>query len=103
MRWLLLIALGAATTAPAAPLSVSLKPCVNGPALCGSLTRPLDPSGQAPGSIAIRFELFPARDAFQPAIGTIAAGEGGRGYASRGSAGGCLGLFEPLLDRRNLL
>ncbi len=86
-----------------AALAADLVPCAGGPALCGHVTRPLDPAGQVPGSIGIGFEFFPASDTSQPAIGTIAAVEGGPGFASTGSAGGYLGLFRPLLDRRNLL
>jgi len=71
--------------------------------MCGTLTRPLDPAGQVPGTIDIGFQLYPARDTSQPPIGTIVAVEGGPGFASTGSAGGYRGLFYPLMDRRNLL
>jgi pimeloyl-ACP methyl ester carboxylesterase len=81
-----------------------LQPCPHNPAaLCGSLARPLDPAGQVAGTIQIAFQLYPARDGSQPALGTIVAVEGGPGFATTASAGGYLGLFAPLLDHRNLL
>jgi len=84
--------------------SVMLVPCPGQPgAWCGTIARPLDPAGQVPGSINIAFMLYPARDTSQPVTGTIVAVEGGPGFATTGSAGGYLGLFEPLLDRQNLL
>ena len=52
------------------------------------------------GSISIAFQFFPARDAAQ---GTIVAVEGGPGFATIGSATGYIGLFYPLMDKRNLL
>jgi hypothetical protein len=36
-----------------------LRPCPNIPAYCGSLDRPLDPSGSIPGRISIHFEYYP--------------------------------------------
>ncbi len=47
--------------------------------------------------------LYPSRDTTQPVTGTIVVVEGGPGFAPTGSAGGYLGLFEPFLDRQNLL
>jgi pimeloyl-ACP methyl ester carboxylesterase len=77
--------------------------CAAEQAYCGTLTRPLDPAGEVPGTIDIAFELYPARDRTQPVLGTIVAVEGGPGFATTGSSGGYLALFYPLLDRRNLL
>ncbi|MGA2135129.1 MAG: alpha/beta hydrolase [Bryobacteraceae bacterium] len=92
-----------ASAAYGATPSLTLGPCPDNPALCGTFARPLDPTGQTPGSIIIGFELFSAADISQPPLGTIVAVEGGPGFASTGSAAGYLGLFKPLLDRRNLL
>ncbi len=99
MRILLLIALPTLLSAA----GLNLQPCPTAPALCGTLTRPLDPAGQVPGTIDIGFELYPARDTSQPPAGTIVAVEGGPGFASTGSAAGYRGLFYPIMDRRNLL
>ena len=82
----------------------NLRTCPHNPAaLCGTLSRPLDPAGGLRGTIQIAFQYYPARDSSQPALGTIVAVEGGPGYATTGSAGGYLGLFAPLMDRRNML
>jgi pimeloyl-ACP methyl ester carboxylesterase len=102
VRLLLTIAVcGASFALGAEP---NLRTCPHNPsALCGTLWRPLDPAGQVGGTIQIAFEFYPARDGSQPALGTIVAVEGGPGYATTASAGGYLGLFAPLLDRRNML
>ena len=88
--------LAAASTSPAP----NLQPCPVSPALCGTLARPLDPTGEVAGTISIAFQFFPARDGAQ---GTIVAVEGGPGFATIGSASGYIGLFYPLMDHRNLL
>lgn len=97
------VAAAPATTAVAG--APSLKPCpaVLDDAWCGTLRRPWDPTGAVPGTIGIGFAFVPARDTGEPAIGTIVAQEGGPGFPSTGSAGSFADLFEPLLDRRNLL
>jgi len=83
--------------------SLTLTRCPTIQAYCGSLTRPLDPAGQVPGTIDIAFEFYPHLDASQPAAGTIVAVEGGPGYPSTGSRAGYFDLFYPLLDTRDLL
>jgi len=70
---------------------------------CGRLTRPLDPAGDVPGTIAITFTLIPQRDPARPNAGTIVAAEGGPGYSTQGSRYDYAALFEPLLDDRHLL
>jgi len=83
--------------------SVVMEPCLAVLAWCGSLKRPLDPSGATPGSIDIAFEFFPATDPRTPALGTIVAAEGGPGYSTTGSRLYYTGLFAPLMAHRNLL
>src|SRR6202035_1748225 len=39
--------------------SLELRPCLDAPAYCGNLDRPLDPTGAVPGRISIRFEYYP--------------------------------------------
>ena len=80
-----------------------LHPCPTQGALCGRLERPLDPAGAVPGRIGIGFEYYPRRDQTRPALGLIVATEGGPGYATTASRGNYLDLFDPLLDRRDLL
>jgi pimeloyl-ACP methyl ester carboxylesterase len=96
-------ALPRATPEPAA--APRLAPCddVLTRARCGVLPRPWDPTGAVPGTIGIGFALVPASDTSRPALGTIAAEEGGPGFPSTGSAAGYAALFAPLLERRNLL
>lgn len=81
----------------------TLARCPSIPAYCGSLTRPLDPAGQVPGTIQIGFEFYPHLNASQPATGAIVAVEGGPGYPSTGSRAGYLLLFYPLLTTNDLL
>lgn len=83
--------------------TMTLPLCPGLPAYCGSITRPLDPAGQVPGTIEIGFEFYPHRNAGQPATGTMVAVEGGPGYPSTGSRGSYWGLFYPLLDTRDML
>jgi pimeloyl-ACP methyl ester carboxylesterase len=90
----------AATAAPAG----DLVKCRDVPgALCGSVTRPLDPARPAAGSIDIAFELHSAGDTTRPVLGTIVAVEGGPGYSTTASRDYYLELFAPLLERRALL
>jgi pimeloyl-ACP methyl ester carboxylesterase len=101
-----LVAALAATSqpAPAEAATLPLAECdaVEG-ASCGSIERLLDPSDPSAGTIDVSFELHHARDTSAPALGTIVAVEGGPGYASTASRDWYLDLFDPLLDRRNLL
>jgi pimeloyl-ACP methyl ester carboxylesterase len=69
---------------------------------CGTLSRPLDPTGRVPGSIDIGFEFYPHTDAGARA-GTILAQEGGPGYSTTGSRDGYVRLFTPLRTRRDIL
>jgi pimeloyl-ACP methyl ester carboxylesterase len=96
-----------ASPPPRQPLQVGhllLQPCnVGYGAFCGSFTRPLDPSGHRPGTLSIGFEWYPRDDQADPALGTIAAQEGGPGYSTTGSRDGYVRLFNRLRDHRDIL
>lgn len=92
--------------APAGPSTITvgtlqLTRC--GLAYCGVLPRPLDPTGQVPGTIDIGFQFYPQTNSSLPSLGALVATEGGPGYPTTGSASYYLGLFQPLLDQRSLL
>ena len=70
---------------------------------CGSIERPLDPTGAVPGTLAIGFEFYPKRDGTRPSLGTFLPQEGGPGYSSTGTRDAYLSLFGPLRDRRDVL
>jgi pimeloyl-ACP methyl ester carboxylesterase len=82
---------------------LQLAPCPTGNGLCGNLLRPLDPTGKVPGSVVIAFEFFAHRNKSVPARGTIVGVEGGPGFSTANARRLHLGLFEPLLDTRDLL
>ena len=84
--------------------SLTLTPCrhqYNG--YCGSLSRPIDPTGQVPGQINIGFEFYPHTDNTTPPQGAIAAQEGGPGYSTTGSRDGYVRLFTPLRTHRDIV
>jgi pimeloyl-ACP methyl ester carboxylesterase len=70
---------------------------------CGSIKRPLDPTGSVAGTIKIGFEYYPRHDQSRPAIGTILPQEGGPGYSSTGTRDAYVNIFEPLRERRDIL
>jgi pimeloyl-ACP methyl ester carboxylesterase len=77
--------------------SATLTPCVKRyDGYCGSITRPLDPSGKVGGTIIIGFEFYPHPASVGKSIGTIIAQEGGPGYSTTGSRDGYVRLFTPL-------
>jgi pimeloyl-ACP methyl ester carboxylesterase len=76
--------------------------CAKG-AICGSVTRPLDPSGRVPGTIAINYRLYPHTDQNAPLKGTIVSQEGGPGYPSTGTSYDYKLLFAPLRADHDLL
>ncbi len=82
--------------------SIELRPCPNVPAYCGSLDRPLDPTGVIPGRISIYFEFYP-HSGPGPSAGTLVATEGGPGYPATLSRDEYLALFKPLRRRRDVL
>jgi pimeloyl-ACP methyl ester carboxylesterase len=82
--------------------SMELRPCSSAPGLCGSLDRPLDPTGAVPGRISIHFEYYPHSGPDKP-LGTLVATEGGPGYPATLSRDDYLALFKPLLRRHDFL
>lgn len=72
-------------------------------AVCGKVTRPLDPSGRVKGEIAIAYRLYPHLDPNAPFKGTIVAQEGGPGFASIRSSYSYKQLFAPLRGDHDLL
>jgi len=94
-----------AATAPTPTLRVGhavLRRCGKVPAYCGSLDRPLDPTGAIPGRLSIYFEYYPHSGPGESA-GTLVATEGGPGYPATGSRGEYLALFQPLRRQRDVL
>ena len=84
--------------------SLSLTPCSDAPSYyCGTLARPLDPSGEVSGTIDVAFRWLPHSDTSGPGDGVIVASEGGPGYPSGESRDGYRALFAPLLAHRDLL
>ena len=80
----------------------TLRPCGSLDAYCGSLDRPLDPTGDIPGRIGIHFEYYP-HSAPGKAAGVLVATEGGPGYPATESRDEYLALFQPLRDHRDVL
>lgn len=70
---------------------------------CGSITRPLDPVTNTPGTISIGFEFYPRTNQASPSSGTILPQEGGPGYASTDTREAFLGLFASLRANREIL
>lgn len=70
---------------------------------CGTLVRPIDPSGRVYGTIKIGFALFRHTDQAKKQLGTIIAQEGGPGFSTTGSRDGYVRLLTPLRDRRDIL
>lgn len=94
----------AATAVTQAIGTVNVHPCdVTQGALCGSIPRRWDPSGDEPGDVRVGFAFVPARDRRHPVLGTVVPHEGGPGYSTTGSASYYVGMYGPLLERRNLL
>jgi pimeloyl-ACP methyl ester carboxylesterase len=81
---------------------VSLHRCDTGAPWCGTVVRPLDPTGLIPGTVAIYFEYYP-RTVPEPAAGTLVATEGGPGYPATESRADYLALFEPLRPTHDVL
>jgi pimeloyl-ACP methyl ester carboxylesterase len=100
---LLLTATTAATAAQMAPVSAAilqvgqlkLHHCATPAPWCGTLERPLDPTGAVPGRVSVYFEYYP-HSGTGAATGTLVATEGGPGFPATDSRDEYLGLFEPL-------
>jgi len=82
--------------------TLELRRCPVVPAYCGTLDRPLDPTGAVAGRIAIHFEYYPHSGPGKPS-GTLVATEGGPGYPATLSRDDYLALFKPLRRQRDLL
>ncbi len=82
--------------------AIELRRCPTVPAYCGTLNRPMDPSGAIPGRISIYFEYYP-HAAVAKSLGTLVATEGGPGYPATESRDSYLALFKPLRQRRDVL
>jgi pimeloyl-ACP methyl ester carboxylesterase len=82
--------------------SLELAPCTNVPAYCGTLDRPLDPTGSVAGRIGIHFEYYP-HPAAGKSQGLMVATEGGPGYPATLSRDEYLALFAPLRRNRDVL
>jgi pimeloyl-ACP methyl ester carboxylesterase len=82
--------------------SAELRRCPQAPGFCGTLERPMDPTGAVPGRISIYFEYYP-HAAQGAAVGTLVATEGGPGYPATLSRDEYLALFKPLRQRRDVL
>lgn len=92
--------------APSAPMrlgNTELQPCAFAHAYCGTLMRPLDPSGRVPGNIPIAFAIYPHTETSVASGETIVAQEGGPGLPSIGSRAAYRALFKPLLAHHDLL
>ncbi len=70
---------------------------------CGTIERPIDPSGVVKGKITVGFEYYPRTDLTKARLGTILPQEGGPGYSSTGTRDYYLSLFDALRDRRDVL
>lgn len=92
-----------ATPANLAVGNVTLGKCTPGANYyCGTLSRPIDPSGKIKGAIRIHYEWFPHGNT-TPSKGTIVAMEGGPGYGSTGSRKLFLATFPTILDDWDML
>lgn len=81
---------------------MTLHRCQSPAPWCGTLLRPLDPSGAVPGKLGVYFEYYP-HSAAGAAAGTLVATEGGPGYPATGSRAEYLALFAPLRARYDVL
>ncbi len=82
--------------------TLTLQRCSTPAPWCGSLDRPLDPTGRLPDRIQIYFEFYP-HTAPGRAQGTLVASEGGPGYPATESRQEYLALYAPLRATRDVL
>jgi pimeloyl-ACP methyl ester carboxylesterase len=99
---LALLGLLLATSAVAKPQTDDGHKCPRN-VTCGTLVRPIDPSGQVKGTLAIGYRLYPHTDPNATPKETIVAQEGGPGFATHRSSSGYLTLFEPLRTDHDIL
>src|SRR5206468_94028 len=83
--------------------SLRLRRCKGVPAYCGAIIRALDPSGATRDTIKVGFQFYPHVSSSSPQLETIVAMEGGPGYPTTESRHSYIGLFQPLMDRHDLL
>src|SRR2546423_15477326 len=83
--------------------SLRLRRCKGVPAYCGAIIRAIDPSGAAPGTVKVGFQLYPHQNSSAQQLETIVAMEGGPGYPTTETRHSYIGLFRPLMDRHDLL
>jgi len=76
--------------------------CADAQGWCGSLDRPLDPSGAEPDRIRIAYRWFPHLATGAPG-GTLVTVQGGPGYGSIASASDFLAMTAALRSTRDLL
>ena len=81
---------------------LTLHRCATPARWCGTLQRPLDPSGSISGSVPIYFEYYPHSGA-GPAVGTVVPAEGGPGYPSTESRAAYLTMYAPLRATHDVL
>jgi pimeloyl-ACP methyl ester carboxylesterase len=81
---------------------MTLERCVDAPAYCGRIERPLDPTGAIGSRISVYFEFYP-HTAAGPSAGTLVATEGGPGYPATESRADYLALFRPLRATRDFV
>jgi pimeloyl-ACP methyl ester carboxylesterase len=82
--------------------AVVLHHCERGAPWCATVSRPLDPAGIVPGTIAIYFEFYPHFAAGRSA-GTLVATEGGPGFPATESRDEYLELLRPLRQKRDVV
>jgi pimeloyl-ACP methyl ester carboxylesterase len=86
------------------PGELRARTCSRKPVIvCGTLLVPLDRAHPARGSVRVFFERYVHTDRSAPPLEPIVAVEGGPGFATTGSASWYVGLFAPLMGRRDLL
>jgi pimeloyl-ACP methyl ester carboxylesterase len=100
--WLAFLCVVFAAGAVAKPIPEDDRKCPK-KAICGSLVRPLDPSGKVKGQLSIAYRLYPRTDPNAPPKETIVAQEGGPGFATLRSSYGYLVLFAPLRADHDVL
>jgi len=82
--------------------SLTLHHCETAAPWCGTVVRPLDPSGARPGTISIYFEFYPHTEPGK-ALGTLVATEGGPGFPATESREDYLDFFKPLRAKRDVV
>jgi pimeloyl-ACP methyl ester carboxylesterase len=82
--------------------SLTLHHCSTPAQWCGTLPRPLDPSGQVSGSVPVYFEYYPHLNT-GPSAGTLVATEGGPGFPATESRNAYLALYRTLRGTRDVL